>query len=321
MSVAGTQMHRRGGVRVSRRQFLATGLLTLAGCGAVRGLRDAKVSSWGGPGQRDGEFKRPRAIAAHEGEIYVIDTTGRVQVFSPAGTYRRTWSMPDARNGTPTGLTFAADGTVVIPDTHYSCIRRYDVQGKRLDEWGEYGTGTDQFVFPTDVAIDGQGTYYISEYGMNAERIHVFDKNHAFVRQWGQLGDGPKDLNRAMGIELGKDGALYVADTANHRVQCFDTQGQLLRTISKAGTGRGEIKFPYQIALAPDDSLLVCEYGNHRISRFTSDGAFVASLGSPGRGSGEFSSPRGVAVSKDGVVYVADTENHRVQYFHLEELG
>ncbi len=308
-------------MQLSRRYFLAVGMAALAGCKAARRLGNSRVTTWGGPGHRDSEFHRPRAIATHEGEVYVIDTTGRVQVFDPFGTYRRTWSMPDARNGTPTGLTFDSNDRVIIPDTHYSKVRIYEPTGRLIESWGDYGTAPGQFVFPTDVGIDDDGIYYVSEYGMNAERVQVFDGAHGFLRQWGTLGDGPNQLNRAMGVEVGADGVVYVADTANHRVQSFDTQGVLLRTIGRAGTEPGEIKFPYQIALAPDGTLLVCEYGNHRISRFRKDGAFLACLGRPGRGPGEFSSPRGVTVSRDGMVYVADTENHRVQSFNLEELG
>jgi DNA-binding beta-propeller fold protein YncE len=310
--------------RPSRRDFLRRASL-LAGAAVLTarcsGVAGGGAETWGGPGRRDGQFQRPRAINVYEGEVYVIDTSGRVQVFSTEGEFRRLWSTPDYRNGTPTGLTFTTD-RVIIPDTHYSHILEYTREGRLLESWGEYGTEPGQFIYPTDVALGADGSYYICEYGgVGGERVCVFDSSKRFVRLWGELGQGPGQFNRLMGIELGRDGDLYLADTANHRIQCFDTEGNLQGIIGRPGTEPGCIRFPYQIALAPDGTLLVCEYGNHRISRFTKDGTFRGSFGGPGRGSGQFAGPRGVAVSADGWVYVADTDNHRVQRFRLEALA
>jgi len=275
--------------------------------------------AWGQTGLRDGHFRKPRAINVLDEEVYVIDTTGRVQVFSEDGTFLRRWSTPDAENGTPTAVAFANDGRVLVPDTHYSRILEYTPQGALLDQWGAYGTGTDQFIYPTDVARGPDGAYFVSEYGMEADRVHVFDAQHVFVRQWGTVGEGPGELRRAMAIELDAEGLLCVADSANHRIQRFDLTGRLAGIIGEAGTAPGRIKFPYDVACALDGSLLVCEYGNHRVSRFRPDGAFVACLGGPGKAVGRFNGPRGVAASPNGYVFVADTDNDRVQRLPLEE--
>jgi DNA-binding beta-propeller fold protein YncE len=279
------------------------------------------VAAWGQPGLRDGNLKKPRAIGVHGDEVYVVDKTGRIQVFSLDGQFRRKWSTPAYENGTPTSVAFATDGNVLVPDTHYSWILKYTPDGQLLDQWGSYGTGPDQFIYPTDLAQDTDGAYYISEYGINAERIHVFDAEKRFLRQWGALGDAPGQLNRAMAIALGRDGLLYVADTANHRVQCFDTDGRLVRVIGEAGTAPGQLKFPYDVAIAPDASLLAAEYGNHRVSRFRTTGEFVGCLGGPGRALGQFNGPRGVTVSSDGMVFVADMDNDRIQQFPMEDIA
>ena len=163
-------------MQLTRRRFLVVSAsLTVAGC--TRGGRGGKnaVATWGGPDVRDGNFRKPRAVAAQDGEVYVVDTTGRVQVFSQDGQFLRKWSTPAYENGTPTAISFAVDGQVLIPDTHYSQILKYTRDGQLLDRWGQYGTGPDQFIYPTDIVQSPDGTYFISEYGMEAERIHVFD--------------------------------------------------------------------------------------------------------------------------------------------------
>lgn len=275
--------------------------------------------TWGVSGARDGEFRRPRAIAAAEREVFVIDTSGRMQVFSHDGEYLRGWIMPEYENGTPTGIAFTTDGLLLIPDTHYSRIYEYTPQGEILRQWGEYGTGEDRFIYPTDIAQAPDGGYIISEYGQGAERVHLFDANRKFLRQWGQHGDRPGEFSRAMAIAF-HDGAVFVCDTANHRIQCFALDGTLLRVIGESGTGEGQLKFPHDIVVGPNDTLLVCEYGNNRMSRFTCAGEFLSTFGHAGRGPGEFAAPRGVTISPNGYAFVADTDNDRIQRFPLEDL-
>ncbi len=259
-------------------------------------------------------------MGATDTELYVIDTTGRVQVFTHGGKRLRGWHMPEAQNGTPTGITFANDGRVIVPDTHYSRVMEFTPRGELLTQWGEYGTGDAQFVYVTDVALGPNGEYFCAEYGVDAERMHVFDAQRKFLRQWGTHGDRPGEFSRAMSLTIVRD-RLYVADTANHRIQCFTLDGKLTHSIGGLGAGPGNLKFPHDIARAPDDTLVICEYGNNRLSRFARDGKFIATLGGPGRGYGEFNAPRGLTVSPQGTVFVADTDNDRVQRFRLEDLA
>lgn len=301
---------------LNRRRFLILATAGLAaGCGARGPASTTPMQTWGKQGRRFGEFLRPRAIGVNAGEVYVIDTTGRVQVFDEDGAFLRHWNLPESDNGTPTAIAFHENGRVLIPDTHYSRVLEYSPAGELLDQWGHFGNGQDQFIYPTGIAMGPDGAYYLSEYGDGAERIHVFDASRKFLRQWGGHGDAPGQFNRAMAIGITRAGELMVADTANHRVQCFDTEGVHRRTIAGPGTDPGQLKFPHDLAVGPDDSIYCAEYGAHRISRFSADGTFIATYGSAGRAPGQFDAPRGVAVSAQHRVYVADTDNHRIQAF------
>jgi DNA-binding beta-propeller fold protein YncE len=294
-------------------------VLGAASCVHPTRMLGSTTLSWGRHGQRDGEFHFPRAIGVNGPEVFVVDRSGRVQVFSLEGKFLRKWSTPSYENGTPTGICFTAANEVVIPDTHYSRILIYSLDGKLLRQWGEYGSSPDQFIYPTDVALDSSGNFYFSEYGQDADRVHVFDATGKFLRQWGSFGDSPGQFNRAMGIALGVDSTILVADTANHRIQRFDEHGKLLGIVGGPGREPGKLNFPHYLASLKDGSFLVCEYGNNRISRLDPAGKPIATFGSPGRDPGEFAAPRGVAVT-DTSVFVADTDNHRIQCFGLEAL-
>ena len=229
--------------------------------------------------------------------------------------------MPEAENGTPTGIGFDEGGRVLVPDTHYSRLLEYSTKGELLARWGTYGNGPGEFIYPTDVSRDSNGFYYFSEYGMDAERVHVFDPERRFARQWGRHGEAEGEFGRAMALVIGGDDIVYVCDTTNHRIQCFDPSGRFLRVIGEPGTSRGQMKYPYDIALAPDGTIFACEYGNHRISRFSDDGRFIACFGTPGRRLGEFNGPRGIAILAEEWIFIADTDNHRIQRLAMGDLS
>jgi DNA-binding beta-propeller fold protein YncE len=303
-------------VEWGRREFLtlACGAM-VSSCGRHRGERPVSYHVWGGQGVREGSFIRPRAIAADETAVYVIDTTGRVQVFDADGAYLRGFHTPAYENGTPTSAAFNRAGNLITPDTHYSRILEYTPTGELVKSWGSYGPGPDQFIYPTGIVQALDGRYYVSEYGEAAERVHVFDAEARFLMQWGSHGSAPGQFNRAMSIALDAEGMVYVSDTANHRVQCFSPEGKLVRIISGPGDDPGQLKYPHGIAFSPDGTLFVCEFGAHRVSRFTAGGEFIATYGHAGRAGGEFNGPRGIAVAPSGMVLVADTDNHRIQRF------
>ena len=303
---------------LTRRRFMAVvGMGALSGCTDT--ARRSDVATWGRQGRRFGEFLRPRAIGVWDEEVYVIDTTGRVQVFDESGTFLRHWVIPDTDNGTPTAITFHPDGRVLIPDTHNSRILEYTREGTQLTQWGQFGTGEDQFIYPTGLTLGKNGEFFVSEYGTGAERIHVFDADRQFLRQWGSHGESDGQFNRAMAIGTNRQHELFVADTANHRVQCFAPDGTWLRNLGAAGTEAGQLKFPHDLCIGADDSVYVAEYGTHRVSRFAGAGTLIEVFGGAGRKVGQLNAPRGVAVSPTGRVYVADTDNHRIQCFDSAE--
>ncbi len=305
---------------ISRRGFLtSTIILGLSACSGAPSSLQAR-GSWGSEGLRNGDFMRPRAIDVCNDEVYVIDTTSRVQVFSKEGEFKRLWTVPEETRGTPTAIIHSSDNQqLIIPDTHDSRIMIYSPQGELLDQWGSYGNTDDTLIYPTGIARSEEGDFFISEYGDQAERVHVFDAHKKYVRQWGGLGTKTGQFSRAMDIDISNDGKIVVCDTTNHRIQIFEQDGTFLSSFGKAGSGDGELMFPHDIAVTQNNTLVIAEYGNHRISHWELNGNFLGSIGSAGRESGQFNAPRGLALSDEDEIYVADTDNHRIQFFAMED--
>ena len=81
-------------------------LLSLPGC-VSRDQGELPELVWGRRGLGPGRFLKPRAITIDDlDQLYIVDTTGRIQVFDADGNLLRFWRTPETANGRPTGLAF-----------------------------------------------------------------------------------------------------------------------------------------------------------------------------------------------------------------------
>lgn len=294
------------------RPFVFLAALSLAGCGGASSRPDLV---WGKKGVRDGELVRPRAcVIDGRDRLWVVDFTARVQAFDLDGKHLGlTWSMPDYRNGRPSGLSLDREGNLIVADSHYHCFRIYDGGGNQtrvvsLPRGGEPG----QLGYVSDVVQDADGYFYVAEFG-EVQRVTKLDEAGRFVKCWGSDGLEPGQFARVRALALGPDGLLYLADACNHRVQVYTRDGELARHFGGHGTGPGEMAYPYDLAFDKAGALYVAEYGNHRVQKFTASGESLGTWGGPGREAGKFHSPWALAIDRRGRVHVMDTENHRVQ--------
>ncbi len=273
------------------------------------------VQIFGESGTEEGKFSAPRAVELDpEGNLYIIDMTGRVQVFNPDFRYVRSFLLPQHEEGTPTGFCITPDDRIYIADTHYSRILVFNKQGDLLHTFGQYGHEQGCMIYPTDVAVDHEGNVYVAEYGKN-DRIIKFNKNHEFIEEWGGSGTREGEFQRPMALEIDAQHRLLVCDSCNHRVQIFDLDGNFIMSFGQVGKSPGNLKYPYDIACSESGTIFVCEYGNCRVQAFSEIGEPLGTMGSPGRAPGELYSPWGLAVIDPERLVVADTGNNRMIVF------
>lgn len=270
----------------------------------------------GHEGRQPGQFSKPRAIeVTKDDELVVVDRTGRIQVYDIEGRFLRQWRLPADENGTPTGICLdPTDQSIWLADTHYQRILNYDLQGNLLAMWGERGEGPGQMIFPTDVAVDPDGsTLWVTEYG-RGNRVLNFRRDGTFIRQWGTEAYDNTEMQRPMAVVLSPDAqSLFIVDAGNHRVNVYDRDGGLKFRFGEPGNEPGRMKFPLDMTLGPDGLLYLLQYEGARVDRYTLEGKWLDSWGTAGKGRGEFFLPWGVAVAPGGEVVVADTNNQRLQ--------
>lgn len=303
---------------------LALGLVTgTPGCVNAPGANLVPDLVWGRRGLSDGRLLKPRAMTIDkEDQLYLVDTTGRIQVFTADGEFLRGWKMPLTEFGRPTGLGIDGQQShLLVADTHYFRVVVFSLSGEPVPNvslGGTSGRGPGEFAFVTDVVRDSAGVYYVGEYGDN-DRIQRFDPAGNFLDSWGSTGRELEQFVRPQCLVLSPDETeLWVADACNHRLQVFDitsSPAKLKFHWGTEGPAPGQLYYPYGIALASDGTVFVCEYGNQRVQQFDRQGRSLRVIGGPGHGPGQFYQPWGLAFDSQQRLHVLDSNNHRVQRF------
>jgi DNA-binding beta-propeller fold protein YncE len=209
-------------------------------------------------------------------------------------------------------------------------VSRWTLDGDYVDQFGHPGSVvpegrpgmvSGELLWPAGIALDAQGTVYVTEEGPH--RLQKLSPTGQFLAKWGTNGVPDRlphggarhgQFNRPCGVVVGPDGRVYVVDTLNHRIQQFSPEGLFLAQWGTLGAGEGQLDTPWGVAVdTPRRRLLVSDWRNDRLQAFDLEGAFLATIGRPGTGPGELRRPAGVAVDPDGNIAVADWGNDRVQ--------
>jgi RHS repeat-associated protein len=133
-------------------------------------------------------------------------------------------------------------------------------------------------------------------------------------------------FNNPQGVAVGVDGAVYVADTDNHRVRRVGADG-MVTTVAGDGTpgfvnGPGaQARFNAPRGVAVDDlgNVYVADTGNAAVRRIGADGVVQTLAGDGTAGDNDspnarFKGVSGIACDGTNVfVYLADAGNHRVR--------
>lgn len=117
----------------------------------------------------------------------------------------------------------------------------------------------------------------------------------------------PERLGRPLGLAVGTDGTLYVAESDHNAVQKVTAGGQFI-----GGLGLADYKVPNGIAATRDGQLLVADTWNQRVRRVLPDGTGIGDLPVPASG---FYGPRDVTVAPTGDIFVANAGRSEVVHY------
>ncbi len=176
---------------------------------------------------------------------------------------------------------------------------------------------------PSDIAVDPtNGDVYISD-GYGNHRVVVFDKNGAFLRQWGEAatlaeaeaGVGGKFLATVHAVNIGRDGLVYVNDRKGDRIQVFEKDGTFVRNVFiKRGYGLGDpanIGTSWDMTFSPDrnQSLIYVTDGEEELlwTLEHASGRSLTSSGRAGHMASEFTFLHTLTADSKGNLYTGET--------------
>ena len=211
-----------------------------------------------------------------------------------------------------------------------------------METAGYFGDGSAatnaELWYPSGVAVDTTGDFFIAEYGNN--RVRKVGTNGIITTvvgngSYGYSGDGGvatnAELNGPVGVAVDTGGNLFIADYFNYRIRKVGTNG-IITTVAGNGTygysGDGgvatnaELSVPGDVALDSLGNLFVADIVNNRIREVGTNGIITTVAGNGTQGySGDgfaatnagLSNPSGVAVDTGGNLFIADSGDNRIR--------
>ncbi len=270
------------------------------------------VTPWVGKGAS--RIGRPMGVGGDgAGHVVVCDQVNRrVLVFDRDGVLRATLGGSKVLIN-PVDATMDAAGRVLVADSYLhqivvfgpdgQVVKRIgktvaDATGKAAEAppvedgnvWSQRsatskdarenrGGGPGEFLYPLSVAWNESLGLLAVVDGLNA-RVQLFDREFAYVRTIGRMGDTPGCFARPKGAAWDSEGHLYVVDASFNNVQIFDAEGRLLLAFGGQGKGPGELWLPLGLCIDPHDRVIIADRYNSRLQLFQY-------LGARGTGSGE----------------------------------
>ncbi len=162
-----------------------------------------------------GPFNYPtEMVPAPSGDLYVSDgyRNSRVHRFNKDGQLINSWGEPgkDAANQfhLPHSILVGPDGRVYLCDRENSRIQVFSPDGRFIAMWTDIHR-------PTDISVDNEGVFYVSELEANGDtsRVSVLDGGGRVLARW--------DSRSAHGLWVDSDGDIYLALSGDKSVDKY----------------------------------------------------------------------------------------------------
>lgn len=286
--------------------------------------KDGKLlTSWGGPGTREGEFLGWMDLALDgNGSLYVTDAGNhRVQQFTTDGKFLKQWGTQGAGNGQfnfPCGVAVDRTGHVYICDTENHRIQVFSADGVFERAFGKEGCYAGMLVAPRDIAVTADGILFIAD-ALNL-CIAKYDNTGKYISQWTVAHNPGPRYATPHSLALDVQGNVYVTDDL-HSLQKYAPDGKLLARWGGREAVKDLFTDPYGVAVDPNGQILVAD-ALKRVQALDANGKPQRSIPladtDPQRGmaSGFAIMPR---VPKD-ILLVADAPNDRILQFNSGNL-
>jgi hypothetical protein len=211
---------------------------------------------------------------------------------------------------TPLGIAVdLATGNVFVTDSDNHRVLVYDATGNYLRQFGSYGTGDSNLLYPYGIAINSTSYVYVSD---STNQVKVFRNDGTFLYK---INSGSLSAPRGVGIDR-TTGEVYVVSSGNNRIVKYDNAGRFVKYIDSYLYPNGTNLYfssPTGIAVNSTGFVYVADTGNNLIKVFNGNLNYVTQFSLHQLA---INSPAGISIRLDtDDVFVVDQKNYRVVCF------
>lgn len=235
----------------------------------------------------------PDMAVGSRGQVFIADAgAGRIHVFTANGEYQSSFGEKGHDTGKvafPLGITVDSDDKVYIADR---------AQKSRIVVFTAEGRFTREVIIPAadeefkqkldprerasapmvgDVAVAADGRIFATDSTMH--RVVVFDADGEFIKQFGEPGNQPGQLNTPYWCAINKKGELHICNGFNRRIEVFDLDGNFVRTYGLAKSYIGSFLGATGITFDDDGNSVVADAAMATIQFFDPEGKYLFHMG------------------------------------------
>lgn len=198
------------------------------------------LTTWGKPGEADGEFDfqvnelamQTIGIAIDSSDnVYVADTRNcRIQKFDATGKFLASWGKRGPRKGEmnePMGIAVTRSDRVYVADTGNNRIDVFSTSGQFI-EWWPNSVADPKFQFGDTLSIACDPANNVYRFNYEKGMVQKFDAGKKLLKEWSirRKGDNPTSIG---GIALDKSGNVFISDINNDgAIRKFDRNGKFI---------------------------------------------------------------------------------------------
>ena len=252
------------------------------------------------------------------GTIYMAFQSRQIRVESPDGRIFRMFPVGDPVQEPyyyPQLGEIALDGLghLYVADIRDRLVRKYDLEGNLILQWGGEDTEPGHFQEPAALIVHTNGNIIVLD--SEQRTVQIFDPTGVFQSNWYVSDSYPSSFYPGALTE-GANGTVFVLDKYQRQghVREYGLDGTMIREWGSDADGFSYFDQPTDITADRQGTVFVCDEFDNRVIAFSETGQFLRSWETriP---SGGFGSLRSVAVAPDGSVFSLEIWRGRVQKF------
>ncbi len=216
------------------------------------GPRPELASTFGSLGEGPGQFTYCTDVGILTSEdgksverLYVGEYGGhdRISVFNNKheflfqfGTYGPSADPADIQFSRPQSIEIDRPRKLlIVTDACNHRIGVFNLEGKLVRWFGSPGSGPQEFAYPYGIALLGDGTAMVTEYG-NHRLHHVDYETGQSLGTFGAPGRGRGQLTNPWAVTV-LNNTVYVLDSGNDRIQAFKAPARKRAALARAEGG------------------------------------------------------------------------------------